>query len=238
MAELVRRARERALDQYLLLLAWAGDGERDVHRPSAEWARALGFPDDEASGQRVSRNWRILRELRLVRTEKRGRNVSATPLREDGSGAAYEPPRDDFLILPDAYWRERWHVRLDLAAKAMLLIALSLPDRFPLSPRHATSEYGISKSTAERGLRALRRHGLLRTEQQALRTPRAPKGYTVANVYTLQPPFDQATREPAARRARQARSTTPSARSASSSSNRPWGSSSASPSRSRRRLRR
>lgn len=50
------------------------------------WARALGFPQDESGGQRVSRNWRVLRELNLVTTVKAGRQVNATLLREDGTG--------------------------------------------------------------------------------------------------------------------------------------------------------
>src|SRR4051794_15549505 len=38
LAELVRRGREPALDQYLLLVAWASGGAHDVRRPAILWA--------------------------------------------------------------------------------------------------------------------------------------------------------------------------------------------------------
>jgi hypothetical protein len=189
LAELVRRGRESALDQYLLLVAWASGGDFGVRRSSMVWARALGLPQDASGTQRVSRNWRLLRDLKLVKTEKRGRQVNATLLREDGSGKPYVPAGSDYLGLPFAYWRNGWYTELDLAAKAMLLIALSLPDRFPLPPEHAPDWYGISKSTADRGLRTLRRNDLLKAVHEPLKSPLAPKGYTLRNVYTLQPPF-------------------------------------------------
>jgi len=152
-------------------------------------ARALGFPQDDSGTQRVSRNWRVLRDLKLVTTTKKGRQVNARLLREDGTGKHYRPPASDYLGLPFAYWRNGWHIELNLAAKAVLLIALSLPDRFPLPPEHAPAWYGISRSTAERGLRALRRHDLLHAVREPMKSPLAPKGYTVRKVYTLREPF-------------------------------------------------
>jgi len=121
-----------------------------------------------------------------------------TLLREDGSGAPYAHPgegsgsgkRDPYLQLPFAYWLDGYYDRLQLPAKAMLLIALSLPRRFPLPAERAPDWYGISASTAERGLRELRNEGLLRTEREAKSAPLAPEGYTLVNFYTLNPPFE------------------------------------------------
>jgi len=177
------------LDQYLLLVAWASGGDFGVHRSSMVWARALGFPQDDSGTQRVSRNWRVLRDLKLVKTAKKGRQVNARLLREDGTGKVYRPPVRDYLALPFAYWRDGWYIELDLAAKPMLLIALSLPDRFPLPPEHAPAWYGISRSTAERGLRALRRQDILSAVHEPMKSPLAPKGFTLRNVYTLREPF-------------------------------------------------
>jgi DNA-binding transcriptional ArsR family regulator len=189
LAELVRRGREATLDQYLLLVAWASGGDHDVHRSSLVWARALGIEADELGSQRVSRNWRLLKEMGLVSTEKKGRQVNARLLLENGSGAPYRAPARNYLGLPFDYWYDQWHIRLDLAAKAMLLIALSLPDRFPLPTEHAPDWYGISRSTADRGLRTLRRNDLLTVVHEPFKSPLAPKGYTTRNVYTLQRPF-------------------------------------------------
>jgi hypothetical protein len=189
LADLVRRGRETALDQYLLLVAWASGGKYDVRRSSLVWARALGLPQDNSGTQAVSRNWRLLRELQLVKTEKAGRQVRATLLQEDGSGKRYRPPAGDYLGLPFEYWLDDWYRELDLPGKAVLLIALTLGDRFPLPPEKAPDWYGISRSTAERGLRTLRRNDLLKAVREPLKSPLAPDGYTVRNVYTLQEPF-------------------------------------------------
>lgn len=188
-ATIVQRGREPALDQYLLLLAWASGGRNDVRRPASLWARALGLADDNSGVQAVSRNWRLLRDLKLVKTEKVGRMVNAQLLQEDGSGKRYRGPAQHYLTLPYAYWHDRWYEHLDLPAKAMLLVALSLGDRFPMPPEHAPAWYGISRSTAERGLRTLRRHDLLTSVYEPMKSPLAPKGYTKRNVYTLQAPF-------------------------------------------------
>ena len=58
-----------------------------------------------------------------------------TLLREDGSGESFEYSHragDWWLQLPYAYWMEGHFLTLSLPAKAMLLIALSLPDGFRL----------------------------------------------------------------------------------------------------------
>ena len=134
LATLVRRGRDGALDQYLLLLAWASKAPHDVRRDSRVWARAGGLADDASGRTAVSRNWRILRELKLVRTERSGRLVRVFLLREDGSGHAYTHPgygaKFRYLQVPFAYWREDLHEKLTLPGKAVLLIALSLQDGF------------------------------------------------------------------------------------------------------------
>ena len=77
---------------------------------------------------------------------------------EDGSGELYEHPHragsDRWLQLPYAYWLEGHALALSLPAKAMLLIALSLPDGFYLPSERADELVpGISPDSADRGMR-------------------------------------------------------------------------------------
>lgn len=189
LATFVRQSRESALDQYLLLVAWSSgrdeDGLYGVRRPAAVWARALGLPDDARGRQQVSRNWKLLRDLNLVQTATVGRQTRASLLLEDGTNTKYTPPAQGYLALPYAYWRKGWHEELDLAAKAMLLVFLTLAPRSPLPFGRAPEWYGISKATAERGVRTLRRADLLETVHEPHKSPLAPKGFTKRNVYTL-----------------------------------------------------
>ncbi len=193
MAEIVRRGRDRTLEQYLLAVTWATGKPYDVTRDSRIWGRALGLPDTPAGRATVSRSWSLLRDLKLVRVRRKKRLASITLLREDGSGAPYTHPSQEispsYLQLPFEYWKEGFHERLSLAGKAMLLIALSLPDHFPLPTVRAPDWYGISDSTATRGFRELRDLGVLAVDRIEKTAPLAPKGYTLVNFYTLQAPF-------------------------------------------------
>jgi hypothetical protein len=194
LAEIVRRGRERTLEQYLLAVTWGTGHPHDVNRDSRIWARAVGLPESASGRAAVSRSWSLLRDLQLVKVTRRKRLASVTLLREDGSGKPYTHPSKDgrsasYLQLDFAYWRDGYHEKLSLAAKAMLLIALSLPDHFPLPTARAPDWYGISESTAARGFRELRAAGLLEVERVEKKAPLAPKGYTLVNFYTLQAPF-------------------------------------------------
>ena len=144
----------------------------------------------------MSKTWRRLEGLRLIERKRAGRLANVTLLREDGSGDAYVPPgaegtRDPYFTLPFAYWTadDEWHRKLDLAAKAMLLIALSLQDDFILPYEKAPAWYGISPETAEKGLRRLRRESLLKQRRDYKEAPLSPLGYTQQNYYELLPPF-------------------------------------------------
>lgn len=189
LATFVTRGRESALEQYLLLAAWASapdaEGRYGVRRPSSTWARALGLPNDARGRQQVSRNWTLLRDLKLIESRVSRRATDAWKLLEDGSGKAYKPPTNAYLGLPYAYWDHGWHEKLDLPAKAMLIIFLTLPPAAPLPFERAPEWYGVSKATAERGIRTLRRNDLLESVLQPIKAPLAPEGYSKRNLYTL-----------------------------------------------------
>jgi hypothetical protein len=193
LSRLVRRGRESALDLYLLALTLASSSPYDVRRDSRYWARACGLATDASGRAAISRNWRLLADLGLVSITRKGRLANVTILREDGTGAPYTHPGKGagsrYLQLPFAYWRDGHSERLTLPGKAMLLVALSLPDAFPLPNERGPAWYGLSPSTVERGFRELRRADVLTAKRVPIEAPRAPEGYTIVNLYTLLPPF-------------------------------------------------
>lgn len=194
LSALVRRGRGSTLEQYLLLHAWASGGHFDVARDARIWARALGLSEDEAGRRTIGRNWKILRKLGLVQTERRGRIIKATMLDEGGLGKPYVHPaegeaQERYLQLSYEYWSRGFHSRLDVPGKAVLLIALTLGDWFSLPTRRGPDWYGLSRSTLERGFRSVRREGVLEMVWEYKEAPLAPEGYTRENYHRLQPPF-------------------------------------------------
>jgi hypothetical protein len=208
LSHFVRRGRETALEQYLLLHAIASGEQEgfDVRLGAATWARAIGGYFNSSTGviepaalHAVSRNWRFLRDLKLIETERVGRQVRARLLADDGSGKPYQHigagmkgkrlGGSGYLKLPYEYWRQRWHENLSLSAKAMLLIALYQGDGFSLPYNKVPEWYGISAATGERGLRELRHQGLLHRERHRRPDPESPVGFSDVYHYQLLAPF-------------------------------------------------
>ncbi len=193
LATFVSRGRETALEQYLLLRALATKEPFNVARDARIWARAIGADQDKGRSK-VSKQWRWLADQSLVRIERLGRMADVVALREDGSGLEYThpgaKPRDPYFNLPFAYWREGWYETLELPAKAMLLIALSIrADDFLLPAAQVPTWYGISESTAQRGLQELKRAKAMSSRYEEKPSGRAPEGFTRDTLYTLQTPF-------------------------------------------------
>jgi hypothetical protein len=125
--------------------------------------------------------------------------VRAHLLADDGSGKEYRHvgagmkgkklDGPGYLQLPYAYWRDGWHEKLSLPAKAMLLIALYQGDGFSLPYNKLPQWYGISPATGERGLRELRVSGLLHRERHRRPDPESPVGFADVYHYQLLAPF-------------------------------------------------
>jgi hypothetical protein len=187
LASFVSAGRERALDLYLLLLLrTAGEGKQ-IALPSRVWSRAINLGSSGTAANAVSKQWSWLAQQKLIARSRRGRLSEITVLHEDGSGEEYGS--GVYLRLPFGYWEENWCGRLTMPEKATLLIALSLADDFYLPQEKASSWYGISADTLGRGLRSLKKHGLLNERVLAKSAPGAPEGYTQDHHYTLCPPF-------------------------------------------------
>lgn len=156
----------------------------------------MGMEPSNSSSVQVSTNLSWLESQRLIETSRAGHSRRIVLLSDDGSGAPYRHPalnplgeRVGYLKLSYEYWLERWHTSLDLAATAVLLIALSLPDRFLLPQKHAAEWYGVSRDTIHRGLKSLRDFGLLTYSPVSKLAPSAPTGMTVDRIYFLTGPL-------------------------------------------------
>jgi len=88
-------------------------------------------------------------------TSRRSTCTCCCALHEAGDGEPYAYPQKEYFKLPFAYWtdEEAWYVSLSFAAKATLLVALSLRPPFVLPAERAPAWYGLSADTVDRGLR-------------------------------------------------------------------------------------
>ena len=196
LAAFVSSRRKRALDLYLLIHAVASTPPYDVTLPARVWAQALGMSPSNSSAVHISTTLSWLEEQKLIDTARIGNARQVTLLSDDGSGLPYrhpalQPPHErvGYFKLSFDYWLERWHTSLDLSATAVLLIALSLPDKFVLPQRHGAEWYGISRDTIQRGLKSLRDLGLLTFTPASKAAPAAPTGMTVDRIYSLTGPL-------------------------------------------------
>jgi hypothetical protein len=200
---------ERAFDAYVYLLAVEpGLTPEDPHEAGV-WARALS--DSPASPAAMSRVWLQLERHGLITRTRRQGHAVILPRREDGRAAYTRPgqarskstdnggwPRNDwYFVVPHAYWAQGLDQTLSLAAKAMLFIALQATSNSPsfyLPYERAPLWYGVSADTAQRGLHALRRAGLLHEQFQKIAAPLSPTGLTTRVHYSLLGPFSTAAR--------------------------------------------
>lgn len=151
------------LDAYLLIHALASARTPYGARyQSAAWAIMAGYTAySEMTGakSRWSRSVTKLAQLGLIRREGSGRSVRYFLLHESGDGTAYTRPKtkddDRWFTVPYSYWLDGWDEKLSAAEKFMLLIALSSKPNFELPYNRVPTWYGISESTAKRGLTKL-----------------------------------------------------------------------------------
>jgi hypothetical protein len=205
LASFVTAHDARALDAYLFVHALASAEPWNCDYPAGMWVRALGLSSSAAPASArsaVSKVMKRLEDRNLVKRGRSGRHASVTLLREDGSGEPYEHPHragsDRWLQLPYAYWQEGHFLGLSLPAKAMLLVSLSLPDGFYLPSERADDWYGVSPDSADRGLRELRKAGILDSDQQWVKNQRSETGWTERWSYTLTGSFSSSARHIAA----------------------------------------
>jgi hypothetical protein len=195
LASFVSRHDERGLDAYLLIHAMASTPPWDCDYPAFTWIRALGLYTGAEKASALSASSKIMRRLedrKLITRKRMGRRSVIYLLAEDCSGDDYSLPataKERYFKLPHAYWTEHHYETLSLAAKAMLLIALSLRPGFPLPYERGPAWYGLSADTTEKGLRDLQNAGLLAFDHNWLPNVRSETGWTEQRLYSLKGPY-------------------------------------------------
>jgi len=193
LAELVRTRDESALDAYLLIHAMASSS--DPYRtwfPAATWARVTSldaFAGEEAAKARWSKVVSKLVKLGLVKRERSGNKMNYWLLHENGTGEDYKRPtalaHGSWFSIPHHYWTAGHDQLLTLPEKAMLLIALDQPDASRLPYDQMPAWYGLSPSTAERGLTGLLgRLDYIDMSSEWKVEPKSATGWTEIRRYT------------------------------------------------------
>jgi len=186
------------LDSFLLIHALASaKAPYEVVYPAASWARALGLDENSGSTDedlstaktQWSKNVGKLVELGLIDRKRYGSRARWVLLDESGDGREYLRPKSvrdgRWLILPSTYWTAGHYLSLSFAAKVMLLISLSSKQGFTLPLERVKEWYGISRSTAQRGLSELEHAGILTFKQSWRVEPNSPTQWAEVREYSL-----------------------------------------------------
>lgn len=188
-----------ALDAYLLIHALASSSEPyQAAYPAGTWVQ-LARLDESATFDAAKSRWSKvvakLKDLHLVESVRKGNEMHYRLLHESGDGSEYSRPKNSsdghWLRLPYSYWTDEYDKSLQHVEKLMLMIALDQTDNFALPLNQVTDWYGLSESTARRGLRGLESKDLISKTSSFVLAPRSPTGWAEEFRYTLQGPFSK-----------------------------------------------
>ena len=205
LARLCRGKKKRALILYLVLLTlWRPDA---TPRLSSVWLRLVTVPGGNLtwSTSSLSETWTTLVDLDLAARTRVKRKAHVTPRREDAQ-ADYTRPTGNtrierYFALPGAFWTEKWFDTLSLPAICMLLILLKETNdkewEFHITHAQVEEWYGISASSAAKGLNELEDVGLVSTRREQVSAGLADQGFTFHHHYSLNGAFSTAERHTA-----------------------------------------
>ena len=186
---------------YLMILTLGSKEPWNVSRDARIFARLLDLSQDDRGKSIISKLLGRLKDANLIRVERKNRRANIFLLHESGNGETYTYPDpktgDRYLQLPLTFWTEGWYRKLELPGLAMLLILLAEKDEVVLPLERIPDWYGISRSTAQRGIAELLGCGLIVKWVTQRKAPLAPLGYTFDTHYRLVGPFARSTRRPA-----------------------------------------
>ncbi|MGW6454739.1 hypothetical protein ACWF94_02225 [Streptomyces sp. NPDC055078] len=183
----------RGLRAYLMIVAACSNGDSgwSTTHDSAVWARMLDIQETATDQSARTGAWRTLRRLekrQLITCRRTGTKITATLLREDGSGKPYDRPRGDteenlFLQIPATFWTKGYDDGLDLPGLALLLVVAREKNGSAFPAEKAPAWYGWSADTHERGLKQLLALGLIERREHYKKAPLAPAGFTMTYLY-------------------------------------------------------
>ncbi len=192
LAKMLRGRDGSTLDAYLLIHAMASASEpyRAAYF-SSSWVRLMRFDQDAApaaASSRWSKTATRLEKLKLIERKRVGNVQEYHLLDEAGNGDPYKRPTKladgRWFSLPYEYWLDGWDAKLSTAEKVMLLIALDQPDGFQIPYDRFSKWYGVSESTAKRGLTGLARRGIIDVHTDWHSNGRSEFGWVEVRSYT------------------------------------------------------
>jgi len=209
LGQLVRSRSASYLDAFLLIQAMASANEPyEVWFPAQSWVHALGLNSTTgASEQKVlaadrsqwSKIIRRLVDLQLIARHKTSNKMHYVLLDESGNGSPYvrstKAEQGTWFMIPHAYWTDGHYMNMSLAAKAMLLVALSSKKDFELPFERTQDWYGLSASTARRGFKELEGLGILTWDVSWRPEPKSKTGWNEVRTYELQGVWSLASRK-------------------------------------------
>jgi hypothetical protein len=193
------------LDAYLLIHAMASSSS-PFHASyfSTSWVRLMRFErgaEQAAASSRWSKVCTRLEKLKLIKRHRIGNIMNYLLLDEAGDGGDYTRPtklaHGRWFSIPHQYWLDGWDEKLSTAEKVMLLIALDQPDGFAIPYERFSDWYGISASTAKRGLTGLVQRGIIGVRVDFHVSGRSPTGWVEVRSYTTQGIWSKAARDKA-----------------------------------------
>lgn len=205
LARLCSGRKKRALVLYLTLLTlWRPD-----LRPmrSTVWLRLVTVAGGNLtwSSSSLSETWTTLVDLGLAERRRVTRMAHVLPRREDAQ-AEYTRPTghtksDRYFVLPGEFWTGRWFDTLSLPAICMLLIILKETNdnesEFHITHEQVEEWYGISASSAAKGLNELEDVGLVSVRRVQVPAGLSAQGYTFHHYYSLTGAFSTSDRKKA-----------------------------------------
>lgn len=192
LSKMLRARDSSTLDAFLLIHAMASSSEPyDAFYFSNAWVRLMRFDvgaEPSAASSRWAKTVTRLEKLNLVKRDRHGNNMHYLLLDESGHGSEYSRPtklaHGRWFSLPHAYWLDGYDGTLSTAEKVMLLIALDQPDGFNLPYERAPQWYGLSASTAKRGLTGLAGRGIISVDSNWVVSGKSPTGWIEVRRYT------------------------------------------------------
>lgn len=205
LARLCSGRKKRALILYLMLLTLWRPDLRPIR--STVWLRLVTVTGGNLtwSSSSLSETWTTLVDLGLAERKRVTRMAHVLPRREDAH-AEYSRPTgrtkgDRYFVLPGDFWTGKWFDTLSLPAICMLLILLKETNdnesEFHITHEQVDEWYGISASSAAKGLKELEDVGLVTVRHDQVPAGLAAQGYTFHLYYSLTGAFSTAARKKA-----------------------------------------
>ena len=216
LATFVTKRQHRALLLYLMLLnVWPWLQREKDPLEAHVWMNLLHsrltLGDSLVwSESTLSRTWKYLATVGLIE-KKRGRKgrLKVRPRLEDASGPYTTPAggkawNEVYFTLPERFWSEEDFARLNLPGLAVLLVLAKETNKKPefrVTQEQIAEWYGISRSTAAKGLGELRGLGILKERTERIPAKLSKVRTTTETYFSLSGDYSTASRKKARNKA-------------------------------------